>query len=142
MTDDPLPRSAEVLAQKIADAEQVAPGVTADPNEVKKLTEEAVKEVDAVTRQSAQQVAVNADARVYIIAVRSLGITAVGVVFAILLIAVLQNYTTLHALLFAQPPAAASPTSFTLQIPDGLVALGSAAIGALAGLLGPLSARA
>ncbi|MFC3691758.1 hypothetical protein [Chenggangzhangella methanolivorans] len=108
-----------------------------------------------------------ADSRVYLIAVTALSLVSVIVVVAIGFLAWRQVGPLIAETAAAVDPAAGAPGAapaaaggaaapdpdaaadklveaaqrLVIAIPDGLVALGSAAIGALAGLLGPLSSR-
>ncbi|MFD1702754.1 hypothetical protein ACFSCV_07030 [Methylopila henanensis] len=139
-------RSAALLTSAFAEKMTVDDGfrqrVAADPkaavDELKKLESQAIGQVDATgsgvaarAKAAAEGQAASADKLVYVIAVACLGFVSVAVVFAIFGVA------------WSQLPkaGAAGASQLNFAIPDGLVALGSAAIGALAGLLGPLSQR-
>ena len=143
MPDTDTPRSATILADDFAGQiaaddglrQRIAENPGAAAEALRKLEPAAIGQSDALGSSSVKRMdaetakqAASADKLVYIIAVACLGTVSVAVVFAIFGIAAWQMST-----------ASAALTVFA--IPDGLIALGSAAIGALAGLLGPLSQR-
>lgn len=148
------PRSAEILADKIrvklSEDSNFAEQLKQNPSSVQDLAAISIAQSDGssalqIRSQEAERAKeiVTADKEVYIFAVRSLGIVAVLAVLAIMLVCVPQLVMLLQAAIKAAngSPNALGNISISFSVPDGLVALGSAAIGALAGLLGPLSAR-
>lgn len=133
MPESPL-RSANILAQTLIDKfisdPQAAEELKANPSQIKTYASNAVQTSDTGTQRAVEVSALALDASVYRIVVIALGGCVVGSVFSILVIAVI---TVLRA---------PDPTDVSISIPDGLVALASAAVGALAGLLTPVGRSA
>ncbi|MGA0532157.1 hypothetical protein [Hansschlegelia sp. KR7-227] len=157
MTDD-IKRSADFLATNVSEKIQndaifrakVADDPGAAAAEVQALAGSAKGQVDAVATGAVKQAeadtvrsAASADKAVYIFAVAALSVVSVGVVLAIGLLAYPQIEPLIAAMIAGAKGDAAALTAarVSFSVPDGLIALGSAAIGALAGLLGPLSQR-
>lgn len=155
---DPTVRSADVLAEnfteQLATNEELRNKIAADPAsagaELKALAGSAKDRADASQsgktsnlEAEAASSAASADKFVYIVAVVALGSVSIGVVVAIYSLAFPQIDPLVKAALLSAGPDVQkiAATRIAFSIPDGLIALGSAAIGALAGLLGPLSQR-
>jgi hypothetical protein len=157
MADDAT-RSADVLAKdlvaKVKTDETFRAGLAADTDaavdQVKSLADQAIAKVDQEGAGSARKLeaqavstAASADKFVYIVAVMALGLVSIGVVSAIFALA----WPQITPLMASAIGAAGGDIQklagirVAFSIPDGLIALGSAAIGALAGLLGPLGQR-
>ena len=103
-------RSAELLVRTAMSSPEILQDLKSKPEEtLKKLEEQAVKTLPRVLEQ---------DKWIYRIVVTSLSLVVLVVVFGVI------HLTVEH-------------TTGTLNIPDVLTALGSTALGALAGLLAP-----
>jgi hypothetical protein len=137
-SDKPI-RSAEALAKTLierlkdpAEAQKLA----ASPDGVRDLVPGAVAAANASQLRADRASNLSIDFKIYNIVVWALGASVVLVVLAISTISIVQLIS--FAALKADPPGS---LTYMITIPDGLIALGSAAVGALAGLLTPLSAR-
>jgi len=134
-TSDEPPRSADRMADKLiagmatdpdlGDDLQKSPQMTRDFATVAKLQSDA-----AQIRNFSLEVA-RSNSTLYLVVVGCIGSSLVLVVLSIGIIAMFQLN------LMKEPIT----NTITIAIPDGLIALGSAAIGALAGLLTPLSSK-
>ncbi len=112
------------MAEQIRSAELLVKTALATPgvlDELKTKPEETLKKLETQVIQQLPR-AFEQDRLIYRMVVGSLGIVVIAVVFGTI-------YLTVKS---------ASPT---VQIPDILTALGSAAIGALAGILAPSPAK-
>ena len=107
-----IPRSANYLVDLVLNT----PGLL---DQVKAHPEETLKKLAAETTKQLPPPPIVRDSGIYYIVVGSLGIVSVSAIFGAIYL------------------SATVPENMTLQIPDVLTALGSAAIGALAGLLAP-----
>jgi len=106
------PRSAKYLVDLVLNTPGLLDQVKANPHEtLNKLAEETTKHLPPPPLVR--------DAGIYYIIVGSLGLVSVSAMFGAIYL------------------SAVAPAGGTVQIPDVLTALGSAAIGALAGLLAP-----
>ncbi|MFG1241623.1 hypothetical protein V5F31_04495 [Xanthobacter sp. V7C-4] len=130
MEQSPL-RSANVLAnaltEKLATDPEAVQQLKDNPQQIKTLAADAVLRSDAEEKRVADRTGVTIDGSVYKIVVKTLG---VSVVLAVGSIAGIAAYT-----IYKHGAAA----DLRVVIPDGLVGLASTAIGALAGLLTPVS---
>lgn len=133
MAEEPL-RSANILANTLIERIHSDPGAAealkADPAQILKFASSAVATSDTNKEKIVGESTLALDTSVYRIVVISLGACVVGTVFSILIIAIITVSRV------------ADPNSVTINIPDGLVALASAAVGALAGLLTPVGRNA
>lgn len=129
MPEDPL-RSANILANTLIEKIHTDPGAAdalkADPGQIMKFANSAVETSDINKQKIVEGSSLALDTSVYRIVVISLGACVVGTVFSILVIAIITVSRV------------NDPSTVTISIPDGLVALASAAVGALAGLLTPV----
>ncbi|MCG5237323.1 hypothetical protein [Xanthobacter oligotrophicus] len=130
MEQSPL-RSANVLANALTDKLATDPEAVQqlkdNPQQIKTLAADAVLRSDAEEKRVADRTGVTIDGSVYKIVVKTLG---VSVVLAVSSIAGIAAYTIyMHG----------DAKDLRVVIPDGLVGLASTAIGALAGLLTPVS---
>ena len=148
------PTNAEILSRIARDAEEGAGGrsadrmadrliddLSSDPQLGKKLerSPELVRDFADVAKLSADAAIlrqydleiIKSNGQLYLTVVRCVGASLVLVVIAIAGLA-------FHQLTMMGTPVQGT---ITIAVPDGLIALGSAAIGALAGLLTPLSGR-
>ena len=130
MEQSPL-RSANVLANALTDKLATDPEAVQqlkdNPHQIKTLAADAVLRSDAEEKRVADKTGVTIDGSVYKIVVKTLGLS---VVLAVASIAGIAAYTiSRHGV----------GADLRVAIPDGLVALASTAIGALAGLLTPVS---
>lgn len=107
-----IPRSADLLVQRIMDT----PGVI---EELKANPKDTLEKVAKLVTRELPTPALVADRWIYRIVVCSLGIVVILAVLGAIYL------------------SAATPEGTVIRIPDVLTALGSAAIGALAGLLAP-----
>lgn len=130
MEPSPL-RSANVLAnaltEKLATDPEAVQQLKDNPQQIKTLAADAVLRSDAEEKRVADKTGVTIDGSVYKIVVKTLGLSvvlAVGSIAAIALYTIHQHKDL---------------ADLRVVIPDGLVALASTAIGALAGLLMPVS---
>ncbi|MFG1269435.1 hypothetical protein [Xanthobacter versatilis] len=130
MEQSPL-RSANVLAnaltEKLATDPEAVQQLKDNPQQIKTLAADAVLRSDAEEKRVADKTGVTIDGSVYKIVVKTLGLSvvlAVGSIAAIALYTIHQHKDL---------------ADLRVVIPDGLVALASTAIGALAGLLMPVS---
>ena len=122
-------RSADVLAQALKASPDPA-AVVADPNLVDKMAEDA-KAVTQATYNVARQVdALSGDRVIYRMTTIFLGTLAVISAIGIILITLMPHILVLFG----------KTNGTDLKMPEALVAIASAAIGALAGLLSPLGA--
>lgn len=130
MEQSPL-RSANVLAnaltEKLATDPEAVQQLKDNPQQIKTLAADAVLRSDAEEKRVAEKTGITIDGSVYKIVVQTLGLSVVLAVGAIAGIA----FFTIHK--------HGDAASLRVVIPDGLVALASTAIGALAGLLMPVS---
>lgn len=127
-------RSAAVFAKNLIQDIQNDPNfveaLKADPKVVEVRAAEAISQSDAEENRVIEKASVKLDMDIYKIVVGALGGSVLLAMVSILIISVVTLLKT---------PAAGAVTQ--IAIPDGLVALASAAVGALAGLLTPLSRR-
>ncbi len=120
-------RSAEIMAISLKDPSQ-AEAVKANPDTAEGIAADAIRRADEVNRGARFASALEADRVVYRLTTMFLG-------FSIVLIALGIISMKLAGLLLKTPP-------HDVTIPESLVAIASAAVGALAGLLSPLANRA
>ncbi|MCK0209495.1 hypothetical protein MWN33_15795 [Starkeya koreensis] len=151
---DPSPTSAEIMSRIARDAEEGAGGRSADrmadrliddlsadpklagnlersPELVREFADVAKLTADAAILRQYDLEIIKSNGKLYLTVVVCVGASLLIVVVSIFVIAVVQL-------------AMMGPTltgTITIAVPDGLIALGSAAIGALAGLLTPLTGR-
>ena len=119
-------RSAEIMAISLKDPSQ-AEAVKNDPERAAGMAADAIRKADEVNRGARFAMALEADRVVYRMTTMFLG-------SAIVLIATGIVAMKLVGLLLKQPPE-------DVTVPESLVAIASAAVGALAGLLSPLATR-
>lgn len=120
---------ADNLADKLANDPAAAKQLQDDPGQLKTLAAEAVVATDSEEQRLLQNRGVVLDAAVYKAVVRMLGWC---VILSVVAIAGISTYTIFKF---------GNGTNLQMAIPDGLVALASAAVGALAGLLAPMGGR-
>ena len=121
-------RSAEVLVDALKQPD-VWKEVANDLDKLDQLKNTAVEQADRNSATVRRVAALELDQSVYKMTALFLGSAILMVVAGIVLISVMQSMKV--------------PDNGVIQfnIPDGLIALGSAAVGALAGLLAPLGNR-
>lgn len=133
MPEDPL-RSANILAQTLIDKITADPAVfdqlKANPVEIKTFASTAVEASDAGKQKVVEGTSLALDTSIYRIVVVSLGTCVVGTIFSILVIAIITIIK------------AGDLSDIKVLIPDGLIAIASTAVGALAGLLTPIGRNA
>jgi len=136
------PRSADALTveilEKLRSDPTFAEKVAEAPQLLKKLADAAKIKTDAELIRNGDLLVAKSNGTLYLTVVLFVGFALTGVVVSIAWIALAQlaKYPDITIdKLATQLPA------INIVIPDGLIALGSAAIGALAGLLTPLVAR-
>lgn len=98
----------------------------ADPERIRTLARDAITRVDSEAQRVIERSSATLDAGVYHTVVRALG---ASLVLSVVSIAGIAAYT-LHL--------SGNVSDVRMHIPDGLVALASAAVGALAGLITPV----
>lgn len=120
-------RSASVLADKLVTHIAADPllieQIKGNPDLIREWAIEATQASDDEEKRVVERSALALDSSIYKLVVQSLGACVIGSVIAMLVI-------TVTGLAMGEK---------TMPIPDGLVALASAAVGALAGLLTPVS---
>jgi hypothetical protein len=116
------PRSANFMAWQLKDPVNIQ-ALATDPTKIEQIAKEAIKAADEATGQKRFSRALEADRQVYRYTVLFLGSAVLLVVGAISAIALINE------------------SGSDLTIPESLVAIASAAIGALAGLLSPMAVR-
>jgi len=120
-------RSASVLADKLVTHIAADPSlieqIKGNPDLIREWAIEATQASDDEEKRVVERSALALDSSIYKLVVQSLGACVIGSVIAMLVI-------TVTGLALGEK---------TMPIPDGLVALASAAVGALAGLLTPVS---
>lgn len=125
----PTRRSAEILAERLKSDEALRQAISVNPTSIDGALRDAMRSADEVNLGQRRSFALEQDVKVYRLTVWFLGIEMVAVVGSIAAIAVIQVYK------------ATDPANVNINVPDGLIALGSAAVGALAGLLAPIGGR-
>lgn len=120
---------ADSLADKLANDPDAAKQLQDDPSQLKALAAEAVVTADSEEQRLLENRGIVLDANVYKTVVQMLGW---AVILSVIAIAGISAYTIFKF---------GSGSNLQVAIPDGLVALASAAVGALAGLLAPLGGR-
>lgn len=148
------PTNAEILSRIARDAEEGAGGRSADrmadrliddlssdpqlgnklersPELVREFADVAKLTADAAILRQYDLEIIKSNGKLYLMVVGCVGASLVLVVLAIAILA-------LYQLTLMGTPVRGT---ITIAVPDGLIALGSAAIGALAGLLTPLTGR-
>ena len=120
---------ADNLAEKLASDPDAAKQLQEDPAQLKALATQAVVTTDTEEQRLLQNRGIVLDADVYKIVVQTLGWS---VILSVLAIAGISAYTIFKF---------GNGSNLQVAIPDGLVALASAAVGALAGLLAPMGGR-
>ena len=128
-------RSADRMADKMIDNMSVS-GMSGDgapltPERIRGFADVAKVSADAAALRQFDLEIIKSNGQLYLTVVRCVGASLVLVVLAIAGLALYQ------LTLLGEPVTG----TITIAVPDGLIALGSAAIGALAGLLTPLSGR-
>jgi hypothetical protein len=133
MSEDPL-RSANILAQALIDKITTDPAAVdelkANPAQIKTFASTGVGVSDTGKQKVVEGASLALDTSIYRIVVISLGASVVGTIFAILVISIITLTRN------------GNLTDVKVVIPDGLIALASAAVGALAGLLTPIGRNA
>lgn len=129
------PRSADQMADRLIDNLAADPRLAKDlqkmPELVREYADVAKVETDAATLRNYDLEIIKSNGNLYL--------TVVGCIGAMLILVVLSiAMLSLYQLTMMGAPIDGSITIF---VPDSLIALGSAAIGALAGLLTPLTGR-
>ena len=119
MSDNQSANAIMAVVNKIMTSPELADFVKGDPDKVKKMAEQMAREMYPPPLDS--------DPWIYRMVVFSLGVTIISVVFGVLLI----TYKLMMSD-FETPD---------FRIPDILTAIGSAAVGALSGLLAPSPVR-
>lgn len=128
-------RSADEMAEQLIDKLETDPGLADDlqrtPELVRDYADVAKVTADAAALRSYDLEIVKSNGNLYLVVVSCIGTALLIVLVSITILSVYQ-------LTMMGTPVSGSITVF---IPDSLIALGSAAIGALAGLLTPLTGR-
>lgn len=129
------PRSADKMADQLIDDLATDPGFGDDlqksPEMARDFATVAKLKSDAAQVRNYDLEIAKSNGALYLTVVISIGSSLVLVVLSIAIIAMFQ----------ISMMSAPINGTITIAIPDGLIALGSAAVGALAGLLTPLSSR-
>ncbi|WP_454916743.1 hypothetical protein [Xanthobacter sediminis] len=130
MASNPL-RSASILAntliQDLASNPDLAEALKAEGGTIQSRATEAIRETDAETKRVVNQAGLKIDMDIYRLVVGALGASVILAMISILIISIVTLMRLDGGVAGAQ-----------IAIPDGLVALASASVGALAGLLTPL----
>lgn len=134
MASTPL-RSASVfvnsLIQDLAQNPGLAESIKEDSKQLQERAAAAIQVADTEAKRVVQRAALEVDMDIYKTVVLALGATVVIAMVGILAISICSIFMT-------EPDG----NTLTIVIPDGVVALASAAVGALAGLLSPLARAA
>jgi hypothetical protein len=115
-------RSANLLALKLRDQQNIDL-IKNDPDVLNQLAKQAVEATDKISEESQFRRAFESDRQVYRYTVQFLGVTVLFAVTGIIVIAMTE--------IIGKHP--------NVKMPDALVAIASAAVGALAGLLSPIA---
>ncbi|MEP9353045.1 hypothetical protein ABLE93_05530 [Xanthobacter sp. KR7-65] len=115
--------------ETLATDPQAADRLKADPGQLKTLAAEAVATADSEEQRLLESRGMVLDANVYKTVVQMLGLS---VILSVVSIAGISIYTIFQF---------GNGANLQVAIPDGIVALASASVGALAGLLTPLGGR-
>lgn len=128
-------RSADAMAERLIDSLISDPELAAElkksPELIRGFASVAKLTADAATLRQYDLEIIKSNGMLYLTVVGCVGATLLMVVGSIFVIAIMQ--------LNMMGPWLKG--TITIAVPDGLIALGSAAIGALAGLLTPLTGR-
>ena len=116
---------ADTLVNRLARDPSQVKQIKANPDLIRTYDAEATKASDEEEKRVVERSAVALDSRIYRLVVKSPGGCVIGAVIATLIITVASLWI--------------GGDKTSIPIPDGLVALASAAVGALAGLLTPVS---
>lgn len=128
-------RSADQMAERLignlASDPRLAKNLQQSPELVREYADVAKVETDAATLRNYDLEIIKSNGNLYLMVVGCIGGMLILVVLSIAIL-------SLYQLMMMGTPI---DGSITLFVPDSLIALGSAAIGALAGLLTPLTGR-
>lgn len=126
-------RLADNLEQQLATNPEFADALRKSPQLVRGYADVAKVATDADTVTNYHLEVAKSNSQLYMRVVNCVGASLVIVVVAIAVISLYQINLVAGT--------TSNMSAITINIPDGLIALGSAAIGALAGLLTPLNGR-
>lgn len=124
-------RMADRLINDLSANPELAGTLERSPEKVREFADVAKLSADAALLRQYDLEIIKSNGQLYLLVVGCVGASLVLVVLAIAILALYQ------LTLLGKPVQG----TITIAVPDGLIALGSAAIGALAGLLTPLTGR-